>query len=171
MKRTEELSAEYGLELPSRAVPIKIAIPIFQAASMEEDDYLQDKWASLLINASNADLKQEIKRVHISILENLSAMDVRVLDKIYSVPVKEGHVITVVTTELPEDAFLSEDRVYEKKLSNEIVLSLSNLTRLGCIEPLMTAGAGHYFYEVLTTALGRDFMDACQLKHQEKNVV
>ncbi|MEI7375661.1 Abi-alpha family protein [Dickeya chrysanthemi] len=167
MKRTEELSAEYGLELPSRALPIKIAIPIFQAASMEEDDYLQDKWASLLINASNAEIKREIKRVHISILENLSTLDVLVLDQIYSD--NDDSVVEVYTKYLPQriEAGMAEN-IMEKMQDgpSEIVLSLANLARLGCIDPSPTYGGGPSFDVVTKTALGRDFIDACRLKHQ-----
>ncbi|WP_315707554.1 Abi-alpha family protein [Brenneria uluponensis] len=168
MKRTEELSAEYGLALPSRTVPMKIAIPIFQAASMEEDDYLQDKWASLLINASNAEMKNEIKRVHISILENLSALDVLTLDKIYSDDEdrREGIYIQDLPQGIDKGIAANIMEKMQNGPSKEIVLSLANLARLGCIDPTATYGGGVNFDVVTRTELGRDFIDACRLKHQ-----
>lgn len=168
MKKTQSLLVEYGLHAPDKAIPLKIAIPIFQAATMEEDDFLQDQWANLLINASSSQFEQEVKRVHISILENLSSLDAHVLNLIYSIPLDEGSATRIATTSLPERVFIANDNNrYEKKLPKEIILSLSNLTRLGCIEPLSTYGGGAYFYEVLPTELGRDFVRACQL--QQKN--
>lgn len=169
MIKTQDLLVKYGLHVPDKAIPLKIAIPIFQAATMEEDDYLQDQWAHLLINASSSHFEQEIRRVHISILENLSALDAHILNVIYSVHVGEGTHTRVNTTLLPEQAFIADrNKEYEKKLSKEIILSLSNLTRLGCIEPLATYGGGSYFYEVMTTALGSDFVRSCQLKYKKQ---
>ena len=53
MQRAEQLLKETGLSQPTRAIPLKLAIPLLEAASLEDDDYLQDLWARLLVNAAN----------------------------------------------------------------------------------------------------------------------
>ena len=40
MKRAQEFLEDVGLSEPTRAVSMKVAIPLFQAASLEEDDSL-----------------------------------------------------------------------------------------------------------------------------------
>ena len=52
MQRANELIRISGSTAPSRPIPIKLAVPLLQAASMEDDDYLQDMWAKLLVNAA-----------------------------------------------------------------------------------------------------------------------
>ena len=44
---------EAGIE--PREVPENIWVPLLQAASLETDDSLQERWASLLANASKTD--------------------------------------------------------------------------------------------------------------------
>ena len=45
MQRAEQLLLEAGLSNPTRAIALKLAVPLLEAASLEDDDYLQDLWA------------------------------------------------------------------------------------------------------------------------------
>jgi hypothetical protein len=49
---------------------MKIAIPIMQGATLEEDDLLQDRCAALLVNAGNASFSGEIRRSYASMLSS-----------------------------------------------------------------------------------------------------
>ncbi len=82
MQRADEFLRERGLEGPTRLVPMKIAIPLLQAASLEEDDDLQDIWARLLVNAADAGSGVEVKRAYISILEDFDPLEAKILQKI-----------------------------------------------------------------------------------------
>jgi len=67
-----------------RAVPLKILLPILENASIEENDDLQDVWASLLANA--ADPRPDSLKVLPSfpnILKELTSADVKFLDVLY----------------------------------------------------------------------------------------
>ena len=86
MQRESEVLKELGLQAPTRPVPLKIIIPLLQAASVEEDDALQDRWVNLLVNAANASCGIEIRRAYIVILEQISPLEAKILDVIYSVP-------------------------------------------------------------------------------------
>ena len=55
MRRANQLMKQLGLTQPTRPIPLKLALPLFEAASLEDDDYLQDLWARLLVNAANAE--------------------------------------------------------------------------------------------------------------------
>ena len=84
--RATEFLHQRGLEKPNQPVPMSIAIPILQYGSMEEDNSLQDLWAALLANAADAGSGITVEPAFIGILQNLSARDAIVLDKLYFVP-------------------------------------------------------------------------------------
>lgn len=45
MKHADEFMESIGIEGPTKPLPFKFAVPLFQAASLEDDNYLQDMWA------------------------------------------------------------------------------------------------------------------------------
>lgn len=164
MSRAAEFMAASGLSAPTKAVPLKLALPLLQGATLEEDDGLQDRWAALLVNAANAEFGFEIQRAYLSILEQLTPLEAQVLDLIYSLPFEDAQHAGIATVDLP-----SSVRVPDKKeekapaLSEEIVLALSNLARLGCIKLGMTWGGGESFGRINPTMLGRRFVAACHV--------
>src|ERR1035437_6608574 len=90
MQRAQEFLRLVGLAAPTRPVPLKLLIPIMQGASLEEDDDLQDRWAALLVNAANASYPGEVRRSYATILEQLTPLDAKILDVLYSVPFNES---------------------------------------------------------------------------------
>lgn len=54
MQRADQLMKEICLDKPTRSIPLKLAVPLLEAASLEDDDTLQDLWARLLVNAANS---------------------------------------------------------------------------------------------------------------------
>jgi hypothetical protein len=169
MRRADEFLAQQGLSGPTRAVPLKIAIPLLQAASIEEDDGLQDLWAILLANAANAQSQVEIERGYISILEQLTPVEAQILKAIYALPFEAIHHNGAWTVDLPRSARpkTKNDDEAEKSasslLSNEVKLALGNLDRLGCLNVTRTMGGGEMFSYVNPTFLGAAFVRACQL--------
>ncbi len=157
--------SELGLAEPTHALPLKIAIPILQEGSMEEDDYLQDRWANLLVNASSG---LEVRATYISMLRDMTSLDVQILALIYAHPEVEGRNLVVLVDDLPANARLLEpgeevEHGYPT-LPQEVKLSVENLVRLGCIEAVRGfAGSIHYRY-MTSTVLGRGFVNACTLK-------
>ena len=124
MARAEEFMRLSGLKAPTRPVPMKIAIPIMQGATLEEDDSLQDCWAALLVNAGNASFLAEIRRSYASILEQLTPLDARILDVLYSLPFDQSQHNGVVTAELPHSARIREEKeTAETELPSQEVVS------------------------------------------------
>ena len=162
MGRVQELMKETGLSEPTRTVPMKVAIPLFQAASLEEDDDLQDIWARLLVNAANADSGVDVQRVFVSILEDFGQLEACVLQAIYDAPANfkaEG----VRTAALPY-AYEDAPSDAERKLPAESVqLAIWNLVRLGCVAPV-ALWEGSTIGEVHITRLGAKLIEACTLK-------
>lgn len=167
IRRAEEVLKEIGLNEPTRAVPLKIAIPIFQAASMEEDDQLQDRWIALLVNAANANSNLEIRRVHISILEQITSLEARILDVIYSIPLEKCEHLGVVAVDLPitaRPASIEDHQQLKVEPTREVTLALSNLTRVSCLRSTFLMDGGETFRTVFPTVLGSDFVTACRLQ-------
>lgn len=164
MERAQEFLNIAGLDSPTRAVPIKLAIPLMQGASLEEDNQLQDLWAALLANSANASYPIEIRRSYVAILEQLTSLDAQVLDAIYALPFEAGQHAGISTAELPVRAqIIAKDDSNLPLPPEEIILSLSNLARLGCIRPIMTWGGGESYSRINPTVAGKAFMQACRI--------
>ncbi|MCR9061658.1 MAG: Abi-alpha family protein [Rhodobacteraceae bacterium] len=165
MRKAEELLKELGLPRPSRPVAMKIAIPLFQAASLEEDDEIQDIWAALLVNAANADCQFPVKRIYIGILENLSPYEARILDSIYSVKsaaLENG----IWTKDLPEEVHLHAGDG-DMRPNQELELALATLDQLGLISSRLVWNTDLSLACVGHTTLGRCFINACKLQRPE----
>lgn len=167
MLRANELIKISGSTAPSRPIPIKLAVPLLQAASMEDDDYLQDMWAKLLINAADADNGVELKRVYIDILERLTPFEAQILEKIYQLPFEQIQHNGVRTDGLPSEVTVGQEndsRNDWQEPSPDIKLALISLAYLSCISAARTIGGGEAFCSVNPTLLGKHFVEACTLR-------
>jgi len=64
----------------AREIPLPVLQPALEAASLQEDSYLQDTWANLLANAADERQKNPVEPSFARILAELSAREVRFLD-------------------------------------------------------------------------------------------
>ncbi len=128
--KTKKLLSEWGIT-DARRVPLKLALPLLEAAALESDDDLQDMWARLLATAMDPSAEQ-IKRSYISILEEFEPDDAQVLLFVY-----QG----LKGRELPDESWRISDGLnvsvaelakHLDMVVDEVELCLSNLTRLGC---------------------------------------
>lgn len=162
MQRADQFLREAGLDAPSRAVPLKIAIPLLQAATIEDDDSLQDLFAALLVNAANAASGVEVHRSFIEILSQITPLEARILNVIYSFPFDEMRHAGITTDTLPDSArILAEKENATEQPPDKIALALGNLVRVGCLKVPGTWGGGETFSSVNPTLLGREFVRAC----------
>lgn len=165
MERANQLMEKIGQEKPTKPIPMKLAIPLFQSASLEEDDNLQDMWAKLLVNVSVIDREVELRRAYIDILERISPVEALILNTIYSFPIRELQHNAIITENLPNAASILDDNDRKELVqpSTEIVLSLANLARLGCIGLPTTWNGGEMFTQVYPAVLGHSLVEACRL--------
>ena len=166
MIKANEFSEKIGLMQPNKPIKMKYAIPLFQSASLEEDDYLQDLWAKLLVNSSNIDSNIDLNRNYIDILERLSVLEVQILNTVYSHPYEELINNVILTIGLPDKLIFRQegDKAEYKLEEDNVYLALLNLERLGCIE----LGRSLFTTERLSgyiepTLLGKNFVLACTL--------
>ncbi len=78
LQEVNRLVEETGKDV--KPIPTRLFFPIFEAASIEDDDEMQTRWAALLAHeATSAGL---VHPSHIDILKQLSPDDARLLDKV-----------------------------------------------------------------------------------------
>ena len=181
--RAKHFMAERGSRMQFRPVPLKVAIPIFVEASLEENDDLQDLWARLLVNAADAESGVEVKRRLVSILQDFSHMEVCLLQAIHDAPPMKGDVSSkgspgpldldgrviappmkggVPTKGLPNEYLEPGEEGEDPGLPSEPVqIGLWNLMRLGCIESAGTWDSLVGIRRVNITALGKELIKAC----------
>ena len=164
IQQSQKFLKRSGLKAPTRAVPMKLAIPIMQGAILEDDDSLQDRWAALLVNAANASFPGEVRRSYATILEQLTPLDAVIFDVLYSVPFDESLHVGLLTFDLPRSTRLCKEGEHTSPPpSDEIIVSLSNLSRLGCIRPQISWGGGESLSVVNPTVAGKQFLLACTI--------
>lgn len=69
-------------DLTKRQIPLKVLVPIIQNSSLEEDLNMQNKWSSMLANAATGNV--EVSPNYVAILNELSVVEVFILEKIYT---------------------------------------------------------------------------------------
>ncbi|BCS86828.1 Abi-alpha family protein [Pseudodesulfovibrio sediminis] len=168
--RVEELAKDHAVEISKRPIPLKMAIPLFEAASLEEEDYLQDLWAKLLLNASNAQSKVNLHRSYINILEQITSLEAKILKTIYDLEFSVSDGVDIATSKLPEEAHLEVDFDAINPAPDSIVdpiddvkAALANLARLRCLALPTSFNGKEIFHHVNPTLLGRRFVDACSV--------
>ncbi len=165
MQRADQLLRDSGLSSPTRAIPLKLAVPLLEAASLEDDDYLQDLWARLLVNAANGASGVTLQRAYIAILEQLTPLEATILQRIYLLPFNETRHDGVKVGKLPDSVAVgNDDGEGPIEPDDDVKLALSNLARLGCLEIQKSWGGGEIFEKVNPTLLGKSFVEACTLR-------
>ncbi|MCG7986220.1 MAG: DUF4393 domain-containing protein [Candidatus Thiodiazotropha weberae] len=166
MQRATDYMASLGKNNPSKPIPLKFAVPLLEAASLEDNDYLQDLWAKLLVNSSIEGGSVDLNRSYIDILERLSYVEAKILSVIYALPEEEVLNNSIMTGNLPDSVEIKDKENKEEPVqpSEEVVLALANLERLGCISLPTTWGGGQVFSIIFPAVLGRKLVEACTLK-------
>ncbi len=114
----QRIVEEAGID--QREVPFKLWFPIFDSASIEEDDSLQQKWAALLANAANPRPHVEVTPAFVELLKQISPLEAKLLHFAY------------VEME-PDHLFLSGFHKHVEVTSHQVWVSLENVNRLGLL--------------------------------------
>jgi hypothetical protein len=135
LSRVKQMLSEAGIE-PSR-IPSRFFLPAMQAASVEDDATLQEKWAALLTNA--ADPKQSVDQPSfVEVLKQLTPEEVRFLDKVASSLTERlnaGPVVMLGSFMSLGSIFIDNDHERWARLNSDrhFHMMLDNLIRLGIL--------------------------------------
>lgn len=161
----------------TKPIPPKLAIPIMEYASLEEDERLKDMWSKLLANGLDPNRNFEIKYSYIEIIKSLTPLDAIVLKQIYDSSLS-SQISNIITTNnvlgIEENPISYYDllKKFQNKRPWDIRISLCNLVRLQCINEsglhqtvnnLLVYGKKYCNLEEAyqITYLGFDFIQAC----------
>lgn len=164
VQRAQQIMQETGVGAPTRPIPLNIAIPMFEGASLSEDDHLQDLWARLLVNAMDENSNVNVQRAYVEILDQLTPLEAKILEAVYSLPYEETRHDGVITARLPDVAEQANDNNRDMEPSDDVKLALSNLVRLRCVAFGTSWGGGEIFTRVTPTLLGKKFIEACTVR-------
>lgn len=154
---------EIGREYQVKPIDFKIAVSFLESATLDDDEYIQDLWANLLINAGIEESGIRIEKRYIDTLKNLSPFEAKILFKIYEIDSpKRSSGEKIATFELPEKVFLKEPG--EKyQMEDEVLLALANLSKLDCIMPSKNWGMKDEYDYISQTLFGKYFIKSCTL--------
>lgn len=144
------------------SLPMNFSLPALEEGAMEEDDELQNFWARLLANACDPAAGVNARRSHITMLKEMTPLDAMVFEAIYSVPPDDGTKKAILTYELPSRASDAKGASLDSlpKPSHEVVVSISNLERIGAVKFGSTWGGGEVFDVVNQNVGGQELFKA-----------
>jgi len=154
----------------TRAVPPKIALPIFEDSSLEEDPSIQSLWNHLLANAMDPEFNDEIRYGFIEMIKNLTGNEANLLNNFYQILQKEDKLVPLEN--IGNYSLKKEQLMQVLGISAEVyVLAANNLMRLQLIGPAILTGGISMGSEPVTiykgidaitlTPLGVKFIEAC----------
>jgi hypothetical protein len=175
-KRLVEMSDEVNRILESkgvtttRIVPPKIAIPIFEDSSLEDNSDIRKLWNNLLSNAMNPNFNDEIRYSFIDMLKSITPKEALLLSNLYDALSKDGYLANI--------SVLSNYHVDKNQITSilditleEYSVSSHNLMRLQLIGPAVINGgiavggnqlsAYKGIDSIYLTPLGAKFIEAC----------
>jgi len=182
--RGREIIDERGIEGPLRPIPYKLALPIIENASLEDNDELQDLWANLLASAVDPKFDGLIRAAYIDIIKQLEVVDVHLLSVMYRS--YKAWLDEKKRTAIQSDYYFSPIKHAVSKIDITERLGISfaayensvdNLMRVRCLAsyvadetidtevntvPNYAAVTVDYRYEfICITSLGVSFVEAC----------
>ena len=169
-KAAEKLSSENSETAQPK---LNLIYPIINKSSLVEDSFLQEKWANLLASAISKDTSARVHTAFPHILEQLSPLEAKILDKVcefaQKIPKNE-----LSSQGLTKDSLISVFGISE----TEFPIAFRNLIRLNlCQFPAV----GLEFFEnkdarfvrnqdtvVCATEFGMIFVESCKADSMEK---
>lgn len=152
-----------------KPLPPKFAFSLIENASMEDDDYLHDMFASLLYNTTTDSNATEPRQAYLEIIKGMSSFDAKILASLHNAPdySKESSGEKLIYTEkIPHEYVQKTDDTTIINPPHEVIIALNNLHRLGCVVPTSLWGGGVSFGLVSLSSLGRAFVEACTAKQE-----
>ena len=115
----------------TRVVTPKVAIPLIESATLEDDNELQALWAQLLANAMDSKFNLDVRLRHVSLLREMEPLDARILNACYSEKLANHDNVS-----LNEFLFERKKTARNFRVAESLIeVSLLNLIRLSCIDP------------------------------------
>jgi hypothetical protein len=152
-EKTRKLLGKYGLK--PHEVPHRTAVPLLEAASLEDDEGLQDRWAALLANATAQTM--DVPPSFANVLRELDPLAATVLDAVYQQ--------IMVSVDIQAHFSIKTEHIRAQLGIDQATFEfhVDNLTRLGVLRAAALPASGAERYEKLAiTTFGRAFVRGCR---------
>jgi hypothetical protein len=125
----------------TRAIPPKIALPIFEDGSLEEDQNIQYMWNHLLANAMDPKFNGELRYGYVDVIKNITGVEALMLNKFYDILKSDGHINDISNI---MNYSLSKEQIIKIAGIDEPTyhVSIHNLMRMQCIGPAILKSHG-----------------------------
>ena len=154
----------------TRALPPKLAIPLLEDGSLEDDDELKSLWSKLLANALDPNFKDDIRYGFIEMLKNITGREALLLKKLHEALVAQNFIDDI--SQLSARHIDKEQIIKILNITPEqYLVSAHNLMRQQLIAPAVISGGVSIGSNPLSsykgtdviylTALGVKFVEAC----------
>lgn len=132
--RVHQINHDRGVEGKEIPVSPKLAIPIIENASLEDNNLLQDLWARLLSSAQGKESSNTVRSAFIDIIKQLEVIDVQMLNAMfdgYANAVGKGNIHNGTPRRI---AFPKANIINALKISEHAYEdSVDNLMRVRCV--------------------------------------
>lgn len=154
----------------TRPVQPKLALPIFEEGSLENDGNLQQLWNHLLANAMDPSFNGELRYGFVDMIKNITGVEAVILNAFYEILKREGRTADLAKI---TNYHLTKEQIMQMVGIDEVQYQVSafNLMRMQCIAPAVIKGGVRMGTEPLTiykgtdavvlTPLGVKFVEAC----------
>lgn len=162
--KTKKYLEDKGIEY--QQVPVKVLYNILEDGSLEEDEHLQNMWASLLASAANPDKAKYFSASFTDILKQMSSSDALILNTMFDFVYDKIKDFTLLSSHLFTDSEIEENLTDPKIDKTTLLLSIDNLLRFNLIrihsssDPYRIIPLGIRTYNF--TFLGLQFISACK---------
>ena len=155
----------------TRAVPPKIALPILEEASLEDDPNLQYLWNHLLTNAMNPNFNDELRYGFVEMIKEITGIEAKLLNEFYEVLRRKGKLRPL--SDVFQYSLTKEQIMHVLRMSADMyAISVNNLMRMQLFSPAILKSGGVSsgsepvtIYKgidaVTLTPLGVKFVEAC----------
>ncbi len=164
LQKVKEYIAETKQE-PQR-VPLKVLAPIFESATLEEDDWLQDRWAALLANGATSD---GVRVSYAEVLKQLTRHEMTLLRKVFFevFPSRYASISPARMRTLIEewDVLNFPELDPLGTFPHSVSRIVENLVRLGLFSDREGSLAEYQLWRFQISEFGYDFVSACESPH------
>jgi hypothetical protein len=126
LAEADKLLSEAGRE--PQAVPPKILLPLLENASLEDDNFLQRTWASLLANAASPDKQESIEVGFVEIMKQINTTQVMILNALF--PEARGGVSKQTHLFQMDTEYIREVVISQGVSQKQFDIAFDNLVRL-----------------------------------------
>lgn len=179
--RVDQIHRDRGIEGATLTIPPRLAIPLFQSATLEDDETLQGMWSSLIANAMDPERHVQARRSFIGLLSSIEPLDARLLKLIAedekNNPDRHSRDYDSVTGEQRRlnPALGKRNLSFLCQMTGEdealVAIAIENLARLGLAIDFVTPALGvgslipvpvtHREAEITLTFTGKALLEAC----------